>query len=505
MAHGNTLLSVRAAEGTVPERITQRLRGLLGSEHSARYLAEGLGAAVSGSDVRIPVASAFVARLLERRFHDLVRRLVADEIGCAEATVRFVVPEAVGASAGPAAVSRPAAVRPVPAVRHVPGLRGRAGAARGFESLVQSPANAMAIDAARRLAIDPASGSAVLFAAGPCGVGKTHLLTVVADAYAEAFPGRHVKSITGEAFVNAFVSACVNKRFERFRAAFRSVDLLVIDDLQAVAGKPGTQAELVSTLDALAARGARVAVSAHVDPRRLAGLSAALMSRLCAGLVVSMAAPEPAQHAQLAAALAGRRGLTLDVEAAATLARACGELASVREMEGLVLRVDAVHRLMAGQGAGAVSAGSVRAALGEADGRDGWQGWSSAGAAGGSPGAAPRPIRAEAILACVCNLTGVSEDEVRGRTRGEPVVLARSLAALLCRELTAMSYPEIARALGRPNHSSVITAIQRVSRQLPEAARVMLGSGRGAATAAEIADRARSRLGAGRVAAGSAA
>ncbi len=502
MAHGNALLSVRATDGTAEERIAQRIRGLLGAEHSARYFAEGFAAAISGTDVRIPVASAFVARLLERRFHDLVRRAVADEIGCSDATVRFVATEAPapGAQGGSmvAALRAPVA-RAGRAVKHMAGTRAGPGVAAGFDALVASPSNALALDAARRLAADPPGASPVLYVAGGCGVGKTHLLMALAGAYGEQFPGRHVKSMTGEAFVNAFISACVNKRFERFRAAFRSVDLLVIDDLQTLAGKPGTQAELVSTLDALAARGARVAVSAHVDPRRIAGLSPALASRLCAGLVVQMAAPEPALHARLVASLAGRRGLTLDGGAATELARACAGAASVRDIEGLVLRVDAVHRLMAGAGGGLVSAGAVRAALGGLEENDGSDARAGAGPSRRLPGAAPRPIRAEAILACVCELTGVGEDDVRGRTRAEAVVLARSLAALLCRELTCMSYPEIARALGRPNHSTVITAVQRLTRQMPEGRAVRLGGGRGTAAPAEIAEQARAHLRGGRV------
>ncbi len=523
MVHGNATLSVCSdlpaaalvAPGPagVEDRIARRLRGTLGEDQFARYFAEGLLPAVGEGEVRIPVASAFIAGLLERRFHEQLRRAVAEETGRGDVALRFVVSAGAvpiaAATAGPgtAPSAQPGPRGPVAArLRHEP--RPRRVGGDGFDGLIIAPANALAVDSARRQIADPAGAPRVLVVFGACGVGKTHMLESLAAEYAQAFAGRHVRSLTGEAFLNAFIGACVHKRFDRFRAGFRTTDLLVIDDVQTLAHKPGTQAELVNTLDALGARGGRVVVSMGAEPRRLQGFSPALVSRLCAGLVVGMGAPERAYRARLIAALAGRRGLVLDEPALGALVEACGEVASVRDIEGLIMRVDAVHRLLLGGGLshGRASGGAGTERAGQAVGIRAVD--HALGRRSERPdvpdgprvrhGSAPRPLRPEAILGCACDLLGVSADEVRGRSRGAPVVLARALAGFLARDLTAMSYPEIARALGRPNHSSVITAVRRFERQVAACVAVGLGRGRAGIDPRELVARARAELAADR-------
>ncbi len=490
VAHGNVLLSGPVSDTLAQERIALRLRDALGPEHAARYLVEGAAAAFADGAVCIPVASAFVARLMERRFHDLVRRVVADETGRADALVRYVVNE-TGALPAPARLAQGASTP----VRHAPpGQRGRRGHSPDapeecgftFAGLVVCAGNALALDAGRRVAGGVADAPAVLCVVGGCGVGKSHLLSAISAAHAARAPEGHVKSVAGEAFVNAFIAACVNKRFERFRAAFRSVDLLVIDDIEALAGKPATQAELVNTMDAVAARGGRIVVSARCEPRALTGLSGAVVSRLAGGLVATLARPGPADLPRLGVALGARRGLVFDAPALHELSAALGACPGVREMQGLVLRIDALHRLHGRERGALVSAGEVRAALG---------GGTHAGEEHGTrPGDAAPPVRAGAVLALACELTGATEAEVRSRTRAPHVVLARALAVLWCREFTGMSYPEIARELGRPNHSSVITALQRLTREIAEGRSVRRPGGRLAARVDELADHGRQRL-----------
>ncbi|MFN0012333.1 MAG: DnaA ATPase domain-containing protein [Phycisphaerales bacterium] len=526
MVHGNATLSVcpdpDTAALTAPgllgseDRIARRLRGTLGEDQFARYFAEGLVPAVGESEVRIPVASAFIAGLLERRFHEQLRRVVAEETGRGDVSIRFVVapvatpPTAVTPAAPRAPLPQQAPRGPVAArLRHEP--RPRRVGGDGFDGLVIAPANTLAVDSARRQIADPSGAPRLLVVFGACGVGKTHLLESLAAEYAEAFAGRHVRCLSGEAFLNAFIGACVHKRFERFRAGFRTTDLLVIDDLQTLAHKPGTQAELVNTLDALSARGGRVVMSMCCEPRRLDGFSPALVSRLCAGLVVGMAAPERAYRARLIAALAGRRGLVLEEPALNALVAACGDCVNVRDVEGVIMRVDAVHRLLLGGGGGLAEAPAWRGTAAERSGitvgiravdhalgrraeRSG-----AMDAVNVRSSSAPRPLRPEAILACACRLLGVSVDEVLGRSRGAPVVLARALAGYLARELTAMSYPEIARALGRPNHSSVITAFRRFQRQVAACAVLSLGHGRTGVDPRDLVARARDELAVGPV------
>ncbi|MGD9690683.1 MAG: DnaA/Hda family protein [Phycisphaerales bacterium] len=494
----------RAALGALAQEAWERVPAdvrLMVEEPGPRARAEGAEARAGGRESGAPVARAMARRMVGARARNGGGPLAQF------ALARFVV--------GPCnRLAFEASVR-------LGSLGGTSADGHSGE-----PAESRHLSAGMARATPRPRGCSLVVLHGPCGLGKTHLVHGTALRHAQVQAGgagvqgeRGIGAgpaivMSGETFVAEYIGAIRSGRIDAWRRRVRSADLFCLDDVSALIGRVKTQQELVYTLDALAARGAAVCVSAPCSPRELRvapggggkpGLSEALISRLLAGMVVRLEAPDVATREQIARSAAIRRGLELEDEAARMLARRVPDGTSVRELEGIVLRLEAIHRLLqsarveTGGKAPArsrVGCATVEQALGGFE-RVRPAGERPAGAPSGSSGArfpARPPVRFQTIISAVCAVVGVSEAEVLSSGRHALVVLARALCVLAARETTSMSYPEIARALGRPNHSTVITAFQRIGRQLKDGLVVCLGPGRGEALLSDLAQRVRASV-----------
>ncbi|MGH7131127.1 MAG: DnaA ATPase domain-containing protein [Phycisphaerales bacterium] len=460
-------------------KVCERLREELGHERFERYFDGGDALRLEDRALRVRVSSPVVAGLLDRRFKDSLRDAARHHTGQADLQVHFEIDTHAVAQA--AAVTAARASAPAAKARPVPPPVAR----HRLEQFVAGTCNRLALEAVRRIAdTTAASTHSTLFLHGPCGTGKTHLL-VGAVAWAQA-QGRSARYVTAEALANEFIGAVRNKRVETFRRAYRGLDLICIDDVQALGNKPATQTELQHTLDAIIRRGGRVALAGPVHPRLERSLNEALSSRLLAGMVAGVQLPDAETTRHIVRSLCAVRGLSIDGAAEMAILAKARDL-SVRELEGLVTKVEAVHRLLGhssragGDPRNAASIGMLAVARALHDGSQGGPGVAGPGMA------VQRPVRADEIIARVCEHLDVQSDELRGNGRHPRVVLSRALITHLCRQLTTMSYPEIARAIGRPNHSTVITAHQRLARQMGEKLVVDLGPQRGSIALTELA------------------
>jgi len=439
----------------VRDRFALALSDRIGPDRFRRYFGSRESIEYAGGRLRVVAGSAFQAEMLSRRFGAAARDAAASEgeRGGVEFAVRAM---SVHEAAAPAAV-RPA---PVEAPARRPARAPKAATLRhSLDDFVVGESNRLAHGAAVRLADEgPGSALSPLVFHGPCGTGKTHLLQGLARRVQESRPGARVRYTTGEAFTNAFIRAVRENRTASFHAEHRRLDLLCIDDVHFLANKNATQTELLHTLNALADGGARIALVSDAHPSLIRSFSRELISRFMAGLVVGLDPPDPELRLALTASFGARRGVVLDREGAALVAsHARG---SVRELEGAIVRVEAVSRLSEGGGAAPVPLAVIRRALQL-----------------GSPSGAARRVRAEEIIRSASERLGVEVSDVLGRSRHRRVVAARSIAALLSRRMTTLSYPELAQKLGRPNHSSVVTACQRLEKQMEAGAGVRLGAG----------------------------
>lgn len=336
----------------------------------------------------------------------------------------------------------------------------------GLDRFVVGDCNRLAWTAASRLAEEgDHSPLSPLFIHGGCGLGKTHLLQGLCRRVMELDRGRaRARYVTGEQFTNEFISAVREGTLDRFRSAYRGLSLLVVDDIDFISGKKKTQAEFQHTLEAIELSGARLALASNEHPGSTnAPFNRNLVSRFLSGLVVQLERPGKETRLALVHRFAADRALRLNEAAARLVASKC--LGSGREIQGVLTRlkamqiVDPVHAptddpdqlFMPGfnetqdRSIGPVAVKRVFAS-------NQW--------------APEAPVPVSTVVECVCLRTGVGKAELAGPSRHRRITIARSLVAHLARSLTTASYPEIARAMGRRNHSSIHAAAQRLATML---------------------------------------
>lgn len=459
------------------DRVAARLRTSIGADRFDGSFSNKAIFRIDDGILEVAAPNKVLSGLIERRFGDVIRHAAQTELG--ECPVRFVVAaDLFGPQSLPAA-SPDSEIEPKPQARTAQPL-ARKTAPRPpatldryrIDNFIVGESNRLAFNAAVALAEnDPAAATySPLFIHGPCGVGKTHLLGAIAQRFKERHPGAAVRVTGGEAFMNEYVTGVRAGDVERFRRAFRRVDLLCIDDVHFLSNKQSTQGELLHTLDELERGGARIVMASDEHPRQIKQFSAALISRFMAGMVAGIQPPDAALREKCVRMFARQRGLNLDQPAVDLLVQRTGQLpgqdpTTIRDIEGLITRIDALHRLVPDYGAESQSSQAqpigvllVERALGHSGG--------STVVDPSAPIRAPRPVRIDAIITHTCAALAVDQADLSGKTRHPRVVLSRAIITHLARQMTTLSYPEIARAIGRPNHSTVITAFQRFAKQL---------------------------------------
>lgn len=444
----------------------RRLAVEVGELQFERYFLGQTRLAFSPECLEVTVTSGFLAQLLERRFGEALLKTTGAR------TLRFHVDRSVfggarsdaGVPGGPHARAGEALAPRASDGRDSDARRAPRLPRASLDDFLVGQSNRLAFAAVKRLAEGSTPGAPV-FLHGACGMGKTHLLQGCCGLFQRLHPRATIRYVTGEQFTNDYIQAIRQSKVEQFRKAYRGADMLCVDDVHFLANKDGTQGELLHTIDTLAMAGARIALASDEHPRNIGRVSERLVSRFLAGAVVQVESPDPALRRQLLRHLALNRGMHVNDDAVELLAqrssRAVGSLGgfggSVREMEGLLNQVDAVARLLGDAGA-LVDAALVRRSLG----------LSEAPRAGSEvEGVGPRrPIPVQAIVEHVCKSLHVDLGEFAGKGRHKRVVFARSVVAHLSRQMTTQSFPEIARAMGRTNHSTIITAQRRLQRQI---------------------------------------
>lgn len=477
------------------DRLLTHLEGLfsreLGPERFARFFGNQTRLGVDDRSVRVTVPNRFTRDLLERRFGCDLRRVLREESARRGSDLELSF--SVDDGAFDQAERRPHAP---PRAEHLHRPRRRPGRQKAQElkhrldDFIVGEANRVAHAAARRIAEgDDAGNCSPLFIHGACGLGKTHLLQGIAARHKQVFPDDRVLYLTAEIFTNDFVSAVQNGSMASFRKTYRHVALLCIDDVHFVAGKTATQNELLHTLDAITPARARIVLASDAHPRAIARFNAALVSRLVSGAVVRLDYPDVDLRGRIVEHLAAGRGLPLTPGAARLIAEHAGggEDASVRDLEGALTQVEAVYRLLPELSGpdGRIGAVIVQHALEmRRQGVSNFHG----GRRGG------RPIQVESILRIVGDEFGVELSDLLGPGKHRKVVLARALAVYAARELTTRSYPEIARAMARTSHSTVVSAFKRIGGQIAEGRVVRVGGPHDGMTTGALADRVLDRV-----------
>ena len=313
-----------------------------------------------------------------------------------------------------------------------------------FEQFVIGDSNRFAHAAALAVAEMPGMAYNPLFICGPPGLGKTHLLHSIGNYVDEHGGGLTVRYTTVEAFTDHFVGALKGHGMETFKAAYRGVDVLLVDDVQFLQSKARTEQEFFHTFNALHQAGAQLVLTSDRLPRDMDALEERLRDRFEAGLVCDVAPPDRATRLTILRKRIAHDDVG-DIDPAALELIADRVDANIRALEGALIRVVAF---------GSLTSRPVTAEL------------AAEVLAGLYPELTPRTRTLREIQEQTCEAFGVSMEDLLSTSRAKPHAWPRQVAMYLARELTDATLPAIGRAFGGRNHTTVLHAYRRTAERI---------------------------------------
>ena len=307
-----------------------------------------------------------------------------------------------------------------------------------FDQFVVGKPNEFAYAAARRVAEADSVPFNPLFLYGGVGLGKTHLMHAIAWHIRQSQPERTVIYLSAEKFMYRFISALREKNTVDFKSQFRSVDVLMIDDVQFIAGKDSTQEEFFHTFNALVDQGRQIVISADKSPSDLEGMEERLVSRLNCGLVADIHATTYELRLGILQSKAHKMGAEIPTTVLEFLAHKI--TANVRELEGALNRVVA-HSQLVGRNITLETSQDVLRDLLRAN---------------------DRRVTIEEIQKQVASHFNVRISDMHSARRARSVARPRQVAMYLAKQLTSRSLPEIGRKFGGRDHTTVMHAVRKV-------------------------------------------
>ena len=314
-----------------------------------------------------------------------------------------------------------------------------------FETFVIGSSNRFAHAAAVAVAEAPAKAYNPLFIYGDSGLGKTHLLHAIGHYAQTLYSGLKVRYVSSEEFTNDFINMIRDGKQDGFRRRYRDVDVLLVDDIQFLENKEGTQEEFFHTFNTLHNASKQIVISSDRAPKRLVTLEDRLRSRFEWGLLTDVQPPELETRIAILRRKAIQEGLNAPPEVLEYIASRIST--NIRELEGALIRVTAFASL---------NRQSVDLQLAEIVLKD------------LIPEAQGPQITAATIMGQTASYFGLSIDDLCGTSRSRVLVTARHIAMYLCRELTDLSLPKIGQQFGGRDHTTVINADRKIRSLMAE-------------------------------------
>jgi chromosomal replication initiator protein len=318
-----------------------------------------------------------------------------------------------------------------------------------FDTFVIGASNRFAHAAAVAAAEAPARAYNPLFIWGESGLGKTHLLHAVGHYGQKLFPGMRVRYVSTEEFTNDFINSLRDDRKVAFQRRYRDVDVLLVDDVQFLEGKEGTQEEFFHTFNTLHNANKQIVVSSDRPPKRLETLEDRLRTRFEWGLITDVQPPELETRIAILRKKAAQDRLAVPDEVLEFIAARIEH--NIRELEGALIRVTAFASL---------NKQMVDRQLAEIVLRD------------LIPDSTMPEISAPLIMAVTAEYFAVSIDDLCGPGKTRALAQARQIAMYLCRELTDLSLPRIGQTFGGRDHTTVMHAEKKIRKQMAERRRI---------------------------------
>jgi chromosomal replication initiator protein len=308
-----------------------------------------------------------------------------------------------------------------------------------FANFVVGPSNQLAHAASMAAAGVGGRRHNPLFICGGTGLGKTHLVHAIAHRVRDERPGARIVYISAEKFVNEFVQALTDQRMHEFRARFRDrCDLLLVDDIHFLAGKTQTQEEFFHAFNALHQAGKQIVVTSDKYPQQLDKMEERLVSRFQWGLVADIQAPELETRVAIVRKKAQLEHIELTDDVCLLIAQSVRS--NVRELEGTLIRLAAKASLLGK----AITGEFARAEI----------------AATGT--SRPNEASVEDIQRVVCHHFKLRSTDLLSKDRHKSIAFARHVAMYLCKQRLKCSFPELGRAFGNRDHTTVLSAVRKV-------------------------------------------
>jgi chromosomal replication initiator protein len=340
---------------------------------------------------------------------------------------------------------RPFPGRPPGSDSRPPAEPARLNPKYAFETFVIGASNRFAHAAAVAVAEAPAKAYNPLFVYGESGLGKTHLLHAIGHYAQHLFPGARVRYVSSEEFTNDFINSIRDGRAETFRRRYRDVDILLVDDIQFLEHKEGTQEEFFHTFNTLHNANKQIVISSDRPPKQLSTLEDRLRTRFEWGLITDVQPPDLETRIAILRKKAAQDRLAAPPDVLEFIASKISR--NIRELEGALIRVTAFASL---------NRQTVDLSLAEVVLKD-------LIPADGGP-----EITGATIMAATAEYFGLTMEDLCGSSRSRMLVSARQIAMYLCRELTDLSLPKIGQMFGGRDHTTVIHADRKIRAQMPE-------------------------------------
>ena len=401
--------------------------------------------AIDGNRAIIGVPNAFTKAWLEGKYHQYIinalKHLTEDEVREVDyqvTTIKTAPADAVDPIVVEAAPPNGARISPKT------GLNPR----YTFDTFIVGKGNELAQAAAKACAEKPGEIYNPLFMYGGAGLGKTHLMQAIGHEMLKQNPKARILYVSSENFTNEFIQAIFKGSMSNFRDRWRSIDVLLVDDVQFLAGKEGTQEEFFHTFNALHQQNKQIVLSSDRPPKAIAALEARLLSRFEWGMIADIQEPDLETRIAILRAKCRERSCNLDDPTLSYVANIFQH--NVRELEGALNRIIAVHNLSHTQ----PSLESVKDLLSTV--------------VQAAQIKREHAVTPKQIIGAVCQYYDVKVTDVMGQSRRQELVRPRQLIMYLMREEINASFPTIGEELGGRDHSTAMHAVEKVTKQYKE-------------------------------------
>lgn len=391
---------------------------------------------LDGGEIVISVPNIFTKEWLENKYHkqisEALRKILPDM-----KTISYQVGGAVKPKDEPVIE-----VESVMIEEALPENKGLLNPKYTFNLFVPGDSSKLAFAAAQSVSKTPGGAYNPLFIYGGVGLGKTHLMQAIGHEMLKKNPRAKIEYVSSEKFTSDFI-ASLNKQSSGFKDKYRNIDILLIDDMQFLAGKEQTQVEFFHTFNALHQAGKQIVIASDRPPKAIPTIEERLRSRFEMGLIVDIQPPDLETRIAILQRKSQGRGVDIPLEALDYIARQIQH--NIRELEGALNRICAYCELNSTP----PDLPTVTNILG-----------------GLLAGSKKRGVTSKIILEKTADFYDIGVEEITGQKRDKEIVVPRQVVMYLMREEMHLSYPKIAREIGKKDHTTIMHGVEKIEREI---------------------------------------